>query len=168
VAESTGPAPLGRRPPAAPVGDAADTGGRRDRGVRRRGRGRRPPIAGWLAWRCQVRCQSAEAPHRLRVQACLRCSKLLASIVVQAYVFTQACSFFGAFLSYKLCRNGSPGPKNGPERRVSQFYTICDKNQLLNTNIGKVTPVLVLRSWDAVPLGQVVPPGSDARWLVES
>ena len=36
------------------------------------------------------------------------------------------------------------------------------KNQLLNTNIEKVTAVLVLRSWDAVPLGQVVPQGSDA------
>ena len=47
-------------------------------------------------------------------------------------------------------------------------YTICDKNQLLNTNIEKVTAVLVLRSWDAVPLGQVVPPGSDARWSLES
>jgi hypothetical protein len=48
------------------------------------------------------------------------------------------------------------------QKDVSQFYTICDKNQLLNTNIEKVTAVLVLRSWDAVPLGQVVPPGSDA------
>ena len=54
------------------------------------------------------------------------------------------------------------------ERRVSRFYTICDKNRLLNTNIEKVTAVLVLRSWDAVPLGQVVPPGSDARWSLES
>jgi hypothetical protein len=62
----------------------------------------------------------------------------------------------------------APGPKNGLERRVSQFYTICDKNQRLDTNIGKVTAVLVIRSWDAVPLGQVVPPGSDAGWLVES
>jgi hypothetical protein len=42
------------------------------------------------------------------------------------------------------------------------------KNRLLNTNIQKVAAVLVLRSWDAVPLGQVVPPGSDARWVVES
>jgi hypothetical protein len=50
------------------------------------------------------------------------------------------------------------------------IYTICDKNQLLliNTNIEKVTAVLVLGSWDAVPLGQVVPPGSDARWSLES
>jgi hypothetical protein len=38
-------------------------------------------------------------------------------------------------------------------------HAICDKNQLLNTNIEKVTAVLVLRSWDAVPLGQVAPRG---------
>ena len=62
----------------------------------------------------------------------------------------------------------APGPQNGLIRRVSQFYTICDKNQLLNTNIEKVTAVLVLRFWDAVPLGQVVPPGSDAMWLLDS
>ena len=37
------------------------------------------------------------------------------------------------------------------------------KNLLLNTHIEKVTAVLV-PTWDAVPLGQVVPPGSDARW----
>ena len=80
--------------------------------------------------------------------------------------FHRGLFFFEAFPS-QLCRKWPPGPKNGIERRVSRFYTICDKNRLLNTNIEKVTAVLVLRSWDAVPLGQVVPPGSDARWLVE-
>jgi hypothetical protein len=58
--------------------------------------------------------------------------------------------------------------KNGPldkkwsitRNRETHLYTICDKNLLLNTNIEKVSAVLVLRSWDAVPLGQVVPPGS--------
>jgi hypothetical protein len=34
--------------------------------------------------------------------------------------------------------------ENGLERRVSQFYTICDKNQLINKNIGKVMASLVL------------------------
>jgi hypothetical protein len=34
---------------------------------------------------------------------------------------------------------------NGVERRVSQFYTICYKNQLLTKNIGKVMAILVLR-----------------------
>jgi hypothetical protein len=58
--------------------------------------------------------------------------------------------FFGAFLS-SLCWKGSPGPKNGTERCVSQFYTICDKIQFLNINIEKVTAFFVLRSWDAVP-----------------
>jgi hypothetical protein len=38
------------------------------------------------------------------------------------------------------------GPKNGLERRVWQFYTICDKNQLLKVKIDKVTAILVLRS----------------------
>jgi hypothetical protein len=38
----------------------------------------------------------------------------------------------------------SQGPKNGLERRVSQFYIVCDKNQLLNKNIGKVMEILVL------------------------
>jgi hypothetical protein len=40
------------------------------------------------------------------------------------------------------------GPNIGLERRVSQFYTICDENQLLNKNIGKVMAILVLISWD--------------------
>ena len=66
---------------------------------------------------------------------------------------------FSGFFRHKFAENWSPEAKNGLERRVSQFYTICDKNLLLNTNIEKVTAVLVLRSWDAVPLGQVVPPG---------
>jgi hypothetical protein len=40
-------------------------------------------------------------------------------------------------------------PKNVVERRVWQFYTICDRNQLLKTKNEKVTVILVLRSWDA-------------------
>jgi hypothetical protein len=68
--------------------------------------------------------------------------------------------FWGLFWHTFAGNGPQPGPKNGLERRVSQFYAICDKNQLLNTNIVKVTAFLVLRSWDAVPLGQVVPLGS--------
>jgi hypothetical protein len=56
--------------------------------------------------------------------------------------------------------------KNGLEILVSQFYTICDKNQLLNTNIDKVTAILAPRSWDTVPPGQVVPPGSSTSCLL--
>jgi hypothetical protein len=43
------------------------------------------------------------------------------------------------------------GPKNGIERRVWQFYTICDKNQGLKVKIDKVIAILVLRS----PAGQL-------------
>ena len=78
-------------------------------------------------------------------------------ILVQAYIFTQACSFLQPFRHNLPKMN--PGPKNGLERRVSQFHTICDKNQLLNINIEKVMAFLVLRSWDSVPLGQVAPRG---------
>jgi hypothetical protein len=35
----------------------------------------------------------------------------------------------------------SPGPKNGAERRVSRFSTICAKNQVLKINIDKVTVI---------------------------
>ena len=38
----------------------------------------------------------------------------------------------------------SPLPKNGLERRVWQFYTICDENQLLKVKVEKVMAVLVL------------------------
>jgi hypothetical protein len=34
------------------------------------------------------------------------------------------------------------GPKNYLERPVWQFYTICDKNQLLKIKIEKVTAIL--------------------------
>jgi hypothetical protein len=44
-----------------------------------------------------------------------------------------------------VIRKWSPRPKNDLERRVSQFYTICDGDQLLNKNIGKVMAILVLR-----------------------
>ena len=66
-------------------------------------------------------------------------------ILVQAYLFTEACSFL-KFSRHNFAENGPPGPVNGLERRVSQFYTICDKNWLIlvNTNIGKVMAVLVL------------------------
>jgi hypothetical protein len=45
----------------------------------------------------------------------------------------------------------SLGPKNGLrlERRVWQFYTICDKNQLLKLKIDKVTAILVPRAGGA-------------------
>jgi hypothetical protein len=36
------------------------------------------------------------------------------------------------------------GHKNGLERRVWQFYTICDKNQLLKVKIGKVMLMAIL------------------------
>jgi hypothetical protein len=39
-------------------------------------------------------------------------------------------------------RKLSPGPKNGPEIRPSQFSTICAKNQVLKLNISKVTVTL--------------------------
>jgi hypothetical protein len=35
----------------------------------------------------------------------------------------------------------SPGPKNGLERRVSRFSTICAKNQVLKLKIDKVTVI---------------------------
>jgi hypothetical protein len=43
------------------------------------------------------------------------------------------------------------GSKNGLERRVWQFYIICDKNQLLKVTIDKVTVILVPRSDPGVP-----------------
>jgi hypothetical protein len=45
-----------------------------------------------------------------------------------------------------LKQKWSLGPKYGLERRVWQFYTICDKNQGLNVKIDKVTAILVLGS----------------------
>jgi hypothetical protein len=39
------------------------------------------------------------------------------------------------------------GPENGLERRVWQFYTICDKNQLLKVK-KKVAVIPVPKSWD--------------------
>jgi hypothetical protein len=92
--------------------------------------------------------------------------RAITRILVQAYlVLFSFIFFFGHIFRHNFAENGPPGPKNGLERRVSQFYTICDKNQLLNTNIKKVTAVLVLRSWDAIPLGQVVPPGVRSQLL---
>jgi hypothetical protein len=50
----------------------------------------------------------------------------------------------------QLCyKKWSLRPQNGLERRVWQFFTICDKIQLLKVKIEKVTVILVLRSWDA-------------------
>jgi hypothetical protein len=43
----------------------------------------------------------------------------------------------------------SMGPKNGLERRVSQFYAICDKNQGLKVKIAKVMAILVPRWLDS-------------------
>jgi hypothetical protein len=40
-------------------------------------------------------------------------------------------------------RKMSPGPKNGIERRVSRFSTICAKNQVLKLKIDKVTVIRV-------------------------
>jgi hypothetical protein len=45
-----------------------------------------------------------------------------------------------------LTKKRSLGPKNGLERCVCQFYTICDKNQLLKVKNDKVAAVLVPRS----------------------
>jgi len=60
-------------------------------------------------------------------------------IVVPAYLFIQACSFLRLF-RHNFAENGPQDLReNGLKRRVKQFYTICDKNQLINTNIGKVT-----------------------------
>jgi hypothetical protein len=38
------------------------------------------------------------------------------------------------------------GPKNGLERRVWQFYTICDKISFEKQKADKVTTILVFRS----------------------
>ena len=86
--------------------------------------------------------------------------------MVQAYLFTQACSFLKLFC-HNFAENGPQDLKMVQKDASRNSTQSVIKNQLLNTNIEKVTAVLVLRSWDAVPLGQVVPPGSDATWLVE-
>jgi hypothetical protein len=101
---------------------------------------------------------------RIRLYRILRLSELCGALTPHpgpGILCSTGVFFFAAFFVITL-------PKMISKRRASRFYTICDKNRLLNTNIEKVTAVLVLRSWDAVPLGQVVPPGSDARWVVES
>jgi hypothetical protein len=54
-------------------------------------------------------------------------------------------SFFFFWISIKTLPKIAPGPKNSLERRALQFYTIFDKNQLLNKSIGKVMVILVLR-----------------------
>jgi hypothetical protein len=41
-----------------------------------------------------------------------------------------------------------PAPKNGLERRIWQFYTIYDKNQLLNKNIKNDMTILIPRWLD--------------------
>jgi hypothetical protein len=43
-----------------------------------------------------------------------------------------------------LLFKNSLGPKNGLERRVWQFYTICDKKSASKTKFVKVTAILVL------------------------
>jgi len=59
-------------------------------------------------------------------------------IVVPAYLFIQACSFLRLF-RHNFTENGPQDLReNGLKRRVTQFYTICDKNQLINKNIRKV------------------------------
>ena len=49
----------------------------------------------------------------------------------------------------------SLGPKNGLERRVKQFYTICDKNHGLKVKIDEVTAILVPRSGGATHADRV-------------
>jgi hypothetical protein len=63
--------------------------------------------------------------------------------MVQAYLFIEACSFLRLF-RHNFAENGPQDLKNGHERRVSKFYTICDENQLINKNIDKVMASLVL------------------------
>jgi hypothetical protein len=55
---------------------------------------------------------------------------------------------FITFHKKKKKKKRSVGHKNGIERRVWQFYTICDKNQLLRPKIEKVMAVLVPRWLD--------------------
>jgi hypothetical protein len=45
-------------------------------------------------------------------------------------------------------RKWSLVPKNGIERRIWQFYAICDKNQLLTVKNRKVVVILVPRWLD--------------------
>jgi hypothetical protein len=45
-------------------------------------------------------------------------------------------------LKKKRKKKSLMGPKNGLERRAWQFYTICDKNQLLKVKTEKVTVIL--------------------------
>jgi hypothetical protein len=61
--------------------------------------------------------------------------------------FPRRRGLFGAFPVITVPEM-APGPGNGLERHFSQFYTICDKNQLLNKNTGKVMAILVPGSWD--------------------
>jgi hypothetical protein len=74
-------------------------------------------------------------------------------IQVQAYVFLRGV-LFGGFFRHNFAENCPQGLKilrkrrKKKKRRAAQFYTICDKNQLLNKNIEKVMAILVLRSWD--------------------
>ena len=46
------------------------------------------------------------------------------------------------WFSSELFEKLSPGPKNGPERRLLRFSTICTKNQVLKLNIDKVMLIL--------------------------
>ena len=55
---------------------------------------------------------------------------------------------FGGFCVITLLK-WSLGPKNGLERRVWQFYTICDKNLLLKPKTRKVMAILVPRWLDS-------------------
>ena len=52
------------------------------------------------------------------------------------------------FSRHNVAKNGPLGCKTGLERRVWQFYTICDKNRLLKVKIEKVMAILVPRWLD--------------------
>jgi hypothetical protein len=100
---------------------------------------------------------AAAALHECHQQASLRSRQRCqlaqparASASWSRHIYHSGAFFFSDFFRHNFVGMvpRCPGPKNGLERRVSQFYTICDKNQLLNKNIGKVMAILVLRSWD--------------------
>jgi hypothetical protein len=57
--------------------------------------------------------------------------------------------FFGGLFRHDFAENGPHDLKLvWKDRRVSQFYTICDKNQLQDKNVEKFLAILVPRSWD--------------------
>ena len=53
--------------------------------------------------------------------------------------------FFLTRFFHNFLKNDAQDLKNGLERRIPRFCTICDKNQPLNEKIEKVMAILVPR-----------------------